>query len=60
MVTMLCPLQPELEQPIEQDTALATNLERQLLYTARPSLIEAKPVSVCACVCVCVCVRVAI
>ncbi|XP_064398689.1 prestin-like [Halichondria panicea] len=35
---------PELEQTDEQDISLATNLERQLLYTARPSLIDTKPI----------------
>ena len=37
--------QPQLEKAGEEDVSLATNLERQLLYTARPSLIDAKPVS---------------
>ena len=36
--------QPALEQPSEPDLSLASNLERQLLYSNRPSLFEAKPV----------------
>ena len=39
------PTQPTLEQPSEPDLTLASNLERQLLYSNRPSLFEAKPVS---------------
>ena len=38
-------LQVGLEQPEEPDISLASNLERQLLYSARPSLFDNKPVS---------------
>ena len=39
------PPQPDLEQPSEPDTTLASNLERQLLYSNRPSLFQTKFVS---------------
>jgi hypothetical protein len=38
-------MQVGLEQPEEPDISLASNLERQLLYSARPSLFDNKPVS---------------
>ena len=50
--------QPALEHPEEPDITLASNLERQLLYSSRPSLLETRPVCVCVCACVCVCVHV--
>ena len=37
-------MQVGLEQPEEPDISLASNLERQLLYSARPSLLDNKPV----------------
>ena len=41
-----CVIQVGLDEPEEADISLASNLERQLLYSARPSLFNNKPVSV--------------
>lgn len=38
------PFQLALDQPDEPDISLASNLERQLLYSARPSLLDNAPV----------------
>lgn len=37
--------QPKLEQQEKPDLALASNLERQLLYTERPGFFDEQPVS---------------
>ena len=42
---LLLLIQVGLEKPEEPDISLASNLERQLLYSARPSLFDNKPVS---------------
>ena len=39
-------MQVGLEKPEEPDISLASNLERQLLYLARPSLLDNKPVRI--------------
>ena len=41
-----CVIQVGLDEPEEADISLASNLERQLLYSARPSLFDNKPVSI--------------